>query len=172
MQMSKLAGDPSNIRALTSSPLRNRIRLELEASASEVWALIGNFAKLPEYSSGLERVDTKLDSAGNCAEFVCHFKPMEPNGERIVSREIVRWWEPNRGYASSSAGGDVFGMSDDLNLVLIEPSPRGILVTMEEYYQARDLSMMKTHFDEAFTDIGANLVRRFGGRVVERYVES
>ncbi len=171
MQTSKRSGDLPDIRAVTSSPLRNRLRLELQAPASEVWALIGDFARFPEYSSGLERVDAKADSAGRCIEFVCHFKPLEPNGERIVSREIVRWWQPNRGYASSSAGGDAFGMTGDLNLVLIAPSTKGVVLTMEEYYDAQDLPMMKAHFDEAFVDIGANLVRRFGGGVIERYIE-
>lgn len=136
-----------------------------------MWALLGDLAKFPEYSSGLERVESKADSAGRLTEFICHFKPLEPGGERIVSREIIRWWEPNRGYASSGAGGDAFGMTNDLNLVVIEPSATGTTVTMDEYYDAQDLQMMKAHFDEAFADIGANLSRRFGGRVIGRYVQ-
>ena len=31
---------------------------------------------------------------------------------------------------------------------------------------------MKTHFDEALADIAENLIRRFGGKIVERYVEN
>lgn len=31
--------------------------------------------------------------------------------------------------------------------------------------------MMKEHFDQAMSDIGENLARRFGGRITERYVE-
>jgi hypothetical protein len=136
-----------------------------------VWTLLGDPARLPEYSAGLERVEATLDSTGRCTAFVCHFKPLEAGGERIVSRDVVRWYEPLRGYASSGAGEDAFGMANDLNLVLLEPSAGGTLVTMDEYYDARDLGMMKAHFDEAFADIGERLVRRFGGRVVDRFVE-
>jgi hypothetical protein len=164
-------GDVPEIRALTSSPLRNRIRIELDASPSDVWALLGDFRRFPEYSSGLERVESKVDATGRPAEFICHFKPLEPGGEPIVSREIVRWWEPNHGYASKSAGGDAFGMTNDLNLVVLEASGMGAIVTMDEYYDAVDLQMMKAHFDEAFADIGTNLARRFGGRIAERYAE-
>jgi hypothetical protein len=31
--------------------------------------------------------------------------------------------------------------------------------------------MNRAEFDQAFADIGENLVRRFGGRIMERYVE-
>jgi hypothetical protein len=86
--------------AFTSSPLRNRIRVELNVTVSEVWALVGDFARFPEYSFGLERVEAKLDESGACTEYICHFKPQEERGERIVHREIVRWYKPNRGWAS------------------------------------------------------------------------
>lgn len=36
---------------------------------------------------------------------------------------------------------------------------------------AVDLEMNRAEFDQAFADIGENLVRRFGGRIMERYVE-
>ncbi|MCI0562747.1 MAG: SRPBCC family protein [Nitrososphaera sp.] len=155
----------------TSSPLRNRIRVELKAPVSEVWALIGNLTRFPEYSSGLERVEVKKDSSGTSKEYVCHFKPLEEGGERIVSRELIRWYEPNRGYASSGAGGDAFGLTNDLHLATLEPWQEGTLLTWDEYYDAQDLEMMKAHFDHALADIAENLIRRFGGRVVERYVE-
>jgi hypothetical protein len=55
--------------------------------------------------------------------------------------------------------------------VTLERSKGGALVTCDEYFDTQDIEMMKTHFDEALADMGDNLVRRFGGRVVERYVE-
>jgi len=157
--------------AFTSAPLRNRIRVELKAPPLEVWALLGDLARFPEYSSGLERVEPTADLSGRCVEYVCHFKPQGPGGASIVSREVVRWWGPGRGYASSSAAGDAFGLTSDLNLVTLEPSDGGSVVSWSEYYDAADLDMMKAHFDEALADIGENLARRFGGRIVERYVE-
>jgi hypothetical protein len=48
----------------TSSPLRNRLRLELDAPVSEVWELLGDLSRFPEYSVGLERVER---ATGACA---------------------------------------------------------------------------------------------------------
>lgn len=167
-----MTAHPPPVSTFTAAPLRNRLRLDLEAPVPEVWALIGALDRFPEYSSGLERVDVTLDSLGRCTEYVCHFKPFEEGGKSIVSREVVRWYEPDRGYVSSGVEGDAFGLANDLHQVLVEPSSGGTLVTLEEYFDARDLDMMKTHSDEALADSGENLIRRFGGRVVERFVES
>jgi hypothetical protein len=159
------------VSTLTSSPLRNRIRVELKAPLSEVWALLGNLARYPEYSFGLEKVEANVDSSGACIEYVCHFKPQEEGGESVVHREIIRWYEPNRGYASSAEEGNAFGLTNDLTLVTIEPANEGTIMTWSQYYEAQDLDMSKAVFDQALADIGENLVRRFGGRVLERYVE-
>ncbi len=171
MYTSKQASDFQDARALTSSLLRNRIRVELRAPVSEVWALIGNLTRFPEYSSGLERVEARRDSSGTLTEYVCHFKPREEGGESIAHRELIRWYELNRGYASSGEEGNAFGLTNDLNLVTVEPSKEGTILTWDEYYDAQDLDMMKAEYDQALADIGENLIRRFGGKVIERYVE-
>lgn len=159
-------------RTMTPSPLRNRIRVRLNAAPPVVWTLVGNLSRFPEFSSGLERVEARLNPSGALTEYVCHFKPLEEGGERITSRERIRWYEQNRGYASSGDEGNAaFGLSNDLNLVILEPSKDGTILTWGEYYEAQDLDMMKSHFDQALADIGENLVRRFGGKVLERHVE-
>lgn len=171
MHTSQHTGDSVDPRTLTSSPLRNRIRVELRAPVSEVWALIGDLSRLPEYSSGLERVEAKRDSRGTLSGYVCHFRPQEQETEGIVHRERIRWYERDRGYASSGEEGNVFGLTNDLNLVTVEPSREGTILKWEEYYDAEDLDMNKASYDEALADIAANLIRRFGGRLIERYVE-
>ena len=155
----------------TSSPLRNRIRVELKAPISSVWALIGNLNRFPEYSFGLEKVEAKEDSSGKCTEYLCHFKPQEEGRERILHRELMRWYEPNRGFASMAEEGNAFGLTNSLTLVTFEPSKDGTIVTWDQYYDAGDLDMNKEVFDQALADIGENLVRRFGGKLIERYVE-
>jgi carbon monoxide dehydrogenase subunit G len=160
-----------DISSLTSAPLRNRVRVQLAAPVPEVWALLGDLRKLPQYSAGLERVEVQSDARGRCIGYVCHFKPLEPRGERMVSREVVRWWEADVGYASSSAPGDAFGIANDLNLVLLERSGDGTIVTWTEHFEAQDNEAMKRHFDEALADIADHLASRFGGRLVERYVQ-
>jgi hypothetical protein len=157
--------------AFTAAPLRNRICIELAAPVSEVWGLIGDLARFPEYSDGLERVDVALASDGRCTGYVCYFKPMEPGGVRLVSRDVIRWWHPGLGYASSGADGDSFGLVNDLHLVTIEPKNGMATVAWEEYFDAEDSDAMKAHFDTALADIAENLVRRFGGRIVDRYVQ-
>jgi carbon monoxide dehydrogenase subunit G len=155
----------------TPARLRNRIRTHLDAPPSAVWALVGDLTRFPEYSAGLARVEVTVDADGRCAEYVCHFKPMADGEPGIVSRELIRWWDPPRGYASSGAGGDAFGLARDLNLVVLEPAGGGTRLTIDEHYDAVDLPMMKTHFDDALRDIGESLIARFGGRVVDRYLE-
>ena len=157
------------IASLTPAPLRNRIRVELDAPITDVWALIGNLARFPEYSAGLERVDPTLDADGRCTEYVCHFKPETEGGPRIVDRNIMRWYEPGHGYASSAGPASAFGLTDDLNLVTLEPSPHGALLTWDEYFQAQDVDAMRASFDQALADTADRLIARFGGRLIERF---
>jgi hypothetical protein len=51
---------------LTAAPLRNRVRIELQAPVAEVWALVGSLERYPEYSAGLERVDVTRGGNGRC----------------------------------------------------------------------------------------------------------
>jgi hypothetical protein len=92
---------------------------------------------------------------------------MAPGEEGIVSNERVRWWAPLEGYASSSAGSDAFGLTDDLHLVTLASTPHGVMTAWEEYYDAAEIAIMCAHFDEALADSGANLARRFSGHVIE-----
>jgi hypothetical protein len=94
---------------------------------------------------------------------------MQPGEAGIVSRDLIKWYQPNRGWASHSASGDVFGLSDDLHLMTVEASCDGTLLTWDAYYQTQDLSMMQGHLQEALTDIGQNLLKRFGGRLIHCY---
>lgn len=157
------------IATLTPAPLRNRIRLALQAPPAEVWALVGDPARFPEYSAGLERVDSVLDADGRCTEFVCHFRPVAEGQPAIVDRNVVRWYEPGHGYGSSGAPNNAFGLSHDLNLVTLESSPEGTLLTWDEYFEAKDLEAMRVEFDQAFADIADRLIARFGGHVIERF---
>lgn len=44
-------------------------------------------------------------------------------------------------------------------------------MTWEEYHDSADLPVARASFDDGIADIAARLVARFGGRVVERYVD-
>jgi hypothetical protein len=168
MQTDTATPSPSSF---TPAPLRNRMRVELHAPASEVWALIGNLERYPEYSAGLARVEVERDASGKCTGYVCHFRPQEEGGESVSHREIVRWMEPNRGYASMAAEPNASGLKACLTFVTLEPSSAGTVLTWSEYYESTDVPMQKAVFDEALADIAKRLVARFGGRIVERFVE-
>ena len=157
--------------AFTSSPLRNRIRVELDAPVSEVWALVGDLSRFPEYSAGLERVDVELDEDGRCVEYTCYFKPFEEGSEGAVSRDVMKWYEPNRGYLSVEAEA-TWGGGHTVALTTLDPIPGGTRITFDTHFDADDLDAAKAHFDEALVDIAENLIARFGGRVTEHHVES
>jgi carbon monoxide dehydrogenase subunit G len=163
------SGVPS-AKNFTSSPLRNRLRVELGAPIAEVWELMGDLSRFPEYSAGLERVEAKEDEDGRCVEYTCYFKPLEEGAEGAVSRDVMKWYEPNRGYLSVEVEG-TWGGDKTVALVTLDPIPEGTRVTNDMHFEAEDLDAAKTAIDEAFADIAQNLIARFGGRVVERYVE-
>jgi uncharacterized protein (TIGR02246 family) len=43
------------------------------------------------------------------------------------------------------------------------------LLTWDEFFDADDVELNRTAYDQAFADIGERLIARFGGRVLERY---
>jgi len=156
----------------TSSPLRNRLRLELDAPVPRVWKLLGDLSRFPENSSGLERVEVVQDEDGRCVEYTCYFKPVEVDGEPLsaVSRDVMRWYEPERGYLSVEVAGDA-GTEGAVAFTTLEPTSAGTRIDYEMYYDSQDLETMKAHLDEVFVDMADRLIARFGGRVLDRYVE-
>jgi hypothetical protein len=155
-----------------SSPLRNRLRVRLDAPTHQVWALVGDLGRFPEYSQGLNSVDAEVDASGACTGYVCHFKPTQEGTEGVVHHERMSWFEPPRGWASIADEDNAFGLIDSLTLVTLEPAEGGTVLTWDQCYEAQDLDTTRAVFDEALDDIGANLVRVLGGEVVERFVDA
>lgn len=152
--------------AFTSAPLRHRLRVELRAPAREIWALVGDHTRLPEYSAGLERVELTARREAR----VCRFRPRD-GAEGTSLREVIRWEAPGVGYATSAEPGNAFGLENDLSLVTVATSGQGTIVTWEQHYDSADLPAMRAEFDGALADMGARLAARFGGRIVERWVD-
>jgi hypothetical protein len=154
----------------TSIPLRNRIRVELYAPVSDVWELMGDLSRFPEYSAGLERVEVEQDEDGRCTEFACYFKPLDEGSEGAVSRDVMKWYEPNRGYLSVEVEGNT-GTDNTVAFMTLDPIPRRTRLTYDMHFDAEDLDTMKTAIDEVNGDMADNLIARFGGRITDRYVE-
>jgi Polyketide cyclase / dehydrase and lipid transport len=149
-----------------SSPLRNRIRVELEARVSRVWELMGDLSRFPEYSTGLERVEATHDEDGRCTEYTCYFKPLEEGSEGAVSRDVMKWYEPNRGYLSVEVEG-----GNTVAIMTLDAIPTGTRVNFDMHFDAEELDATKAAIDEALVDIANNLIARFRGKITDRYVE-
>jgi Polyketide cyclase / dehydrase and lipid transport len=155
----------------TSIPLRNRIRIELDAPVAEVWELMGDLSRFPEYSVGLERVDAVVDEGGRCVEYTCYFKPFEEGAEGAVSRDVMKWYEPNRGYLSVEVDGNT-GTESTVAFMTVDPVPGGSRVTYDMHYDSEDLDTMKAQIDKVNSDMAERLIARFGGRIADRFVEA
>lgn len=158
-----------------NSPLRNKIELELNASVSEVWALVGNPGRMPEYSSGLRKVDTKYDSSGKCTGYTCYFLPEEEGGLEMTHGEIMRWYEPNKGFASSAEETNTFGFEQSIGLITLTPKGNKTILKWDIHFNSENEELIKMNvsvFEQSLNnDIAQNLIKKFGGRVLENYVE-
>lgn len=159
-----------DVKTLTSASLRHRLRIELNAPVSEVWALIGCHVRMPEYSAGIAAVEIERDKHGACVR-VCKFRSPDGVGDGPALRERVRWEATNVGYATIGEPGNPFGLGDSVELVTVAPASSGTLLTWDEYYNNTDLPAARASFDDGLADIAERLVARFGGRVVERFLD-
>src|SRR5687768_9495297 len=74
--------------AFTSAPLRHRLRVELNAPVPEVWTLVGQHVRLPEYSEGIASVE--VDEARGAGRVrVCHFRSPDGAGTGPTLREQI-----------------------------------------------------------------------------------
>jgi hypothetical protein len=156
------------------SPLRNRVRLELNAAIDEVWALVGDPANMPKYSEGLEKVETVFDNQGSCTGYTCFFKPMPGEDEGIVHVTAIAWHEENKGWASIDPEDNPFGMLESLSLMTLEANEGQTVFIWQFHYNCETEDMLnfnKDGYKKALDDISQRLIRRFGGAQLENYVE-
>lgn len=157
-----------------TSPVRNRLVLELNKPVSEVWAIIGDPAKMPTYSAGLAKVETMLATDGKCTEYTCYFKPMEEGGKETVHTAKMLWYESKKGWASLDNEPNEFGLEQSLTLITMEQQGDKTIVSWSMHFNCNTgkmITMNKTSLEQALFDIGNNLVGKFGGKIVENFVE-
>jgi len=159
-----------NAKDFTPAPLRHRLRLELKAPVSDVWALIGQHVRMPEYSAGISSVEIEQASDGARSR-VCQFRSPDGSGVGPRLRERIRWEAPNVGYATTIDPDNPFGLANCLELLTVAAVPAGTLLTWDEYYDSPDLRVARASFDDGLADIGQRLVARFGGRILERHTD-
>jgi hypothetical protein len=174
--LTKQMGDsvPPSADKFVKSPLRNRIRLELNASVTEVWSLVGVLERMPEYSSGLKKLEAKYDSKGNCTEYTCHFLPEEEGGEVTTHSETMKWYEPNVGYISLAHEPNIVGLQQSLSIISLEKKGNDkTLLRWDVHFTAENEKIIKMNiegFKQALNiDIAQNLIKLFGGIFLENY---
>ena len=159
-----------------TSPLRNRIKLELNASVQDVWALVGRLEQMPKYSSGLEKLDANYDANGKCTGYTCHFKPMEEGGEVTTHSETIQWYEPNVGYASLAHEPNLLGLQQSLSLITLKDNGEQTILQWDVHFNAESSEFIEMNvigFEQALNiDIAQNLISKFGGNVLESFVDN
>lgn len=156
-----------------TSKMRNRLTIELDKSISEVWKIIGDPKKMPTYSAGLNRVETKMDG-NNCAEYTCYFKPIEKGETEIIHSAKMLWYAQNKGWASLDNEPNEFGLKQSLSLITLEPKGNKTVLKWSMHFNCdtkKVLQMNTIALNQALNDIGKKLINKFGGRMTENYVE-
>jgi carbon monoxide dehydrogenase subunit G len=150
----------------TSAPMRNSLRVRLDASIDDVWALVGDHARLPEYSAGIETVAT----SGDGQSFTCRFRATDQTPALELTQQI-RWEIPGVGYSASTVEPNGFLLTDDLGVVTVKADGAGTVVEWAQYYHSSELAAAIASFDEGLTDIAQQLVARFGGQVTKQWAQ-
>ena len=155
------------------SPVRNRLVIELNKSISEVWALVGDPANMPKFSAGLDSVTTKTKN-GKCTQYTCYFKPAKEGEPVYIHTDNMLWQEENKGWASQTPEPNEMGYTEYLSLVTFEDINGKTKLTWSmtcNHEKPEMIEMNKQGLLKAFDDIGNQLVSRFGGKVIENYIE-
>jgi carbon monoxide dehydrogenase subunit G len=156
-----------------TSPLRNKLILALNQPISEVWKTIGDPAQMPTYSAGLNKVDTKTEGE-EYTEYTCHFKPMEDGGKETVHTAKMLWRETDKGWASLDNEPNEFGFKQSLTLITMQQKGDKTIVNWAMHYNCDTdemLQMNRTSLEQALTDIGNQLTAKFGGSILENYIQ-
>ncbi len=174
-QNSKETGLVPSASDFVSSPLRNSITLELNATAPKVWALLGKLERMPEYSSGLKKVEAKYDDANYCKEFTCTFLPMEEGMPETTHSEIIKWYEPNVGLASIAEEPNLLGLKNSLGILVLKSKDKKTILQWSQHFDGDNTESLKMNI-EGFRlalneDIANNLIKTFGGQILESYVQ-
>lgn len=156
------------------SPLRNRITLKLNAPLAEVWALVGDPAKMPTYSSGLSKVDTMTDDSGKYTGYTCYFKPMEEGGEEMAHTSKMLWHESMKGWASRDEEPNALGLHESLSLIMLEAKEGKTILSWSMHFNCESEEMLQLNvssLEQALNrEIAQQLIGKFGGEIFESYI--
>lgn len=158
-----------------NSPLRNRIELELNAPVNEVWSLVGKLERMPEYSSGLKKLEVNYDENNNCTDYTCYFFPMVEGGEVTTHSESIKWYAPKIGYASTAHEPNLGGLKNTIGIITLKEKGENTILKWDVHFNAENNEMLLMNiagFNQALNDdISKNLIKIFGGKVLKSFVQ-
>ena len=143
--------------------LRNQATAVLAAPLDSVWALVGDPARLPEYS-GVVKVEVDRSRVTGPGDAGCRRRCTFPGGETFD--EVVFWADPPYAFVSGAPAGPS-REAGDVSVVTLEPlGERHTLFTWRQYYDFADLAPVVAEYERGINEIADRLVKRFGGYVV------
>lgn len=152
-----------------TSPLRNGIKVELNASVDEVWKFVANPANIFSDCCGVNKVELKTNDSGECTEYTIYYES-EDGGKDMPARSAMVWYEPCKGWASLDEEPHPMDFEQSLLLVTMEEKEEKTVLNWSMYYDiANDemLQMFITGLDQSLKgEVAQILIKRFGGRLI------
>ena len=159
---------PSTNKWVTS-PLRNSIKMELNASANEVWEIVANPANIFSNCCGVNNVEPKTNDSGKCIEYTINYES-EDGSEDMVAHSTMVWYEPNQGWASLDNDPHPMGFKQSLLLITIEEQKEKSVLNWNMYYDIENdemLQMFITGLNQSLkNEIAQLLIQKFGGKII------
>lgn len=152
------------------SLLRNNLGLEINATASEIWEIVGDPIKIFSNCCGINKVEAKVDDFDNYTQYTISYES-EDGGADIVAHSRMVWYEVNQGWASLDHEPHPMGFEESMILVTIEQidDNRSIL-NWDMYYNIENyevLQMFIASLDHTLkNEISELFIQKFGARVI------
>ena len=148
--------------SLAKAPLRNDVKVVLDAPMEEVWAIVSDHLQLPSYSAGIREVVLADSCHGPGGGVGCTRTCSFHEGPTIA--ETVVFVEEPYALATRGVQPNEYQLTNDLTLVTLRPlGDDRTEFWWRQYYNHPQLEEMRPVFDEALRDLGQRLVQRFGG---------
>lgn len=150
-----------------TAPLRNGIRIELNALVNEVWEFVGNPANIFSDCCGVNNVESQTNDSGKCMDYTIYYES-ENSCEYMVARSSMVWYERNQGWASLDEEPHPMGFEQSLLLVTIEEKKKKTVLNWNMYYDMENddlLQMFISGLNQSLKgEVAQMLIEKFGGR--------
>lgn len=159
---------PSTNRWVTS-PLRNNIKIELNALVNDVWMAIANPMDIFSNCCGVNHVESIIDDLGNCSEYTTYYES-ENSSENIAARSTMVWYEPNQGWASLDDYPHPMGFEQSLIIITVEKKENKSILNWSMHYDIENNEMLQIFIKELDQslkkEVSRYFIQKLGGRII------